>query len=529
MKKTILLCTAGLMLASQPALAEQELVPHFDISRIQLDGNTLLTEAETEPVLSRFTGPQRDFGTLQEAIDAIEKVYKKRGYNLVTVILPEQELKQGVVTLRVIEPVLKDINVTGNQHYSTESVLRILPTLRQGEPPMLDEISENLRAVNESPTRKLNIQFKSMQRDTDLQALVQVKDQKPWKVALSGDNTGSRQSGYYRMGLTLQHANLWGLDHIATLNYTTSPDHADKVKVISGSYRIPIYSLGDTIDIFGGYSDVDNGKIGDIISGGKGTIGGIRYNMMLPRLDAYEHKLIFGLDYRHYENTLKIGSYDYGVLAPDHVVHPFSLAYGGNWTGDWSSFEGSLGVVHNEPWGGRGTRDYFKQAFQYSRPGTKVDYWAFRYGFNNMSYLPKDWMIRTFGSGQHSPDRLIPGEQFGLGGSTTVRGYEEREETWDGGFAGSIEVYTPDLARLLSIPKTQFRLVGFFDGGAGYNQRPMAGEYEDNYLTSTGVGFRLGIAEYFSFSLDWGYALKNSVRDTRQGDHAVHFRGAVVF
>ena len=141
-----------------------------------------------------------------------------------------------------------------------------------------------------------------------------------------------------------------------------------------------------------------------------------------------------------------------------------------------------------------------------------------------------DWVFRVSGNGQYTPDRLIPGEQFGLGGATSVRGYEEREEAYDAGFSGSFEVYSPDLAAAARLPKVQFRLLGFFDGGTGYNLRvqSLSGEASANSLTSTGVGFRLGVSDFFSFSLDWGYALAAST-NTKRGGNAVHFKGQVSF
>lgn len=68
MKKRLLLATFGLALISTAALAEDEIVPRFDISSIRLQGNTLLTEAEVDKVFAAYLGSQKDFGTLQEAI-----------------------------------------------------------------------------------------------------------------------------------------------------------------------------------------------------------------------------------------------------------------------------------------------------------------------------------------------------------------------------------------------------------------------------------------------------------------------------
>lgn len=520
-----LLLAALLLTVSSPVRADETVVPRFDIKSILLEGNTVLPTPVVASILKKYTGPQKDFGTLQEAMDELETAYRKRGYTMVTVILPEQELQRGTVIINALEPTVKEIIVEGNKHFSRDNILAALPTLKTNVPPKVTEISENLRAANENPAKKMTLQFKAKDKPEDLAAVIQVKDQKPWKVALNGDNTGSKQSGYYRMGLTLQHSNLWDMDHVAALSYSTSPDHADKVKIISGSYRLPIYKLGDTIDLFGGYSDVDNGitQISgtDLSVSGKGIVSGVRYNLTLPRFGEYEQKLQMGMDYRLYDNTVTLLGTD---LAKDVVAHPFSVTYGGAWNTETITADGYVGVLHNQPWGGQGQQSDFAAV----RGGAVADYWIFRYGFNKMVRLPEDWLVRAFGTGQYTPDRLIPGEQFGLGGSSSVRGYEEREESWDAGFSGGLELYSPDIAKLAEIPHTQFRLAGFFDGGTGYNLRRQAGENGSNALTSLGTGFRLGISDYFSFSLDWGYALKRST-NTLRGGSAVHFKGSITY
>lgn len=523
----ILFCTTSVW------AEETIVVPRFDLKHLYLEGNTILAPQDVEAILNKYVGPQKDFGTLQEAMEELETAYKKRGYTMVTVILPEQELANGTVHFKVLEPHVTSITLEGNNHFDKVNILATLPALRVGSPPQVSAISENLRAVNENPAKKLTLQFKTKDNPEELEAFLQVKDQKPWTVALTGDNTGTKQSGYYRMGLLLQHANLWNLDHVAALQYSTSPDHLAKVKIISGSYRIPLYSLGDTVDLFGGYSDVDNGtsRISgtDLSISGKGIVSGVRYNWTLPRAGAYEQKLSFGMDYRRYDNTATLGGTG-SDLSPDVVAHPFSLTYGGTWVSDLASVDGYLGVLHNEPWGGQG-----QQAdFELMRSGSVADYWIFRYGFNKMVRPGGDWIFRVAGNGQYTPDRLIPGEQFGLGGAASVRGYAEREESYDAGFAGSFELYSPDLGPLLTIPQTQVRLVGFFDGGYGYNLRPQlqSSEIADHSLTSSGAGIRLGFGSYFSFSLDWGYALddsNSSAESTRRGDHRIHFKAQLAY
>ncbi len=54
--------------------------PRFDIARYAVDGVTLIPAASIDRALKPFTGNQRDFGTIQQALRAIEKAYADAGY-----------------------------------------------------------------------------------------------------------------------------------------------------------------------------------------------------------------------------------------------------------------------------------------------------------------------------------------------------------------------------------------------------------------------------------------------------------------
>ncbi len=507
------------------ALPTEEAAPRFPINRFIIEGNSILPADKTVTLLVEFTGKSRDFGDIQQAIERLEKAYRDRGYTMVTVILPEQELTGGDVRLKIIEPKVKEIRIEGNRHFDSNNIEATLPTLKKGESPQIPAISENLRAANENPAKKITLQFRSDENPEELQALLQVNDKKPWKITLSADNTGSPDTGRYRTGLGLQHFNLFNRDHIAALQYITSPDHADSVNTFSGSYRLPLYKLGDTLDLFGAYSDVKSGTTqisGTNISiSGKGVISGFRYAKNLPRHGDYEQKLVAGMDYRLYDNSAVMLNTE---LAKDVVAHPLSLTYGGSWTTDPLSMDGSLGILYNIPWGGQGGKSDYRAV----RSGAEADYLILRYGLNLLLRPGADWMLRIAGAGQYTPDRLIPGEQLGLGGASMIRGYEEREESWDGGFGGSFEIYTPDIAGYLKLPDTRLRLLGFFDGGTGYNLRTQSGELRKNSLKSAGAGLRMTLGEAVSFSFDWGYPLDDSIQ-TSKGESAVHFSAQISY
>ena len=502
-----------------PSRAAEEGVPRFDVSHYSVEGNSLLPAELIATLMESHVGKDKDFGDVQQALEALEDAYRKNGYNAVAVILPEQELDHGTVRFRVIEGKVREFAVDGNNFHSKENILSSFPSLKIGTTPKVTGLSKDLFVSNENPSKKVSLQMLSGENEDDVIASLKVTDLRPWNIGLLADNTGSSATGDYRLSLLYQHHNLFNLDHSLTLVYNTSPEKMDKVNVFSFAYRIPVYALGDSIELSAGYSDVNSGSIAfgsyDLLVSGKGATYGIKYNKNLRRFGEYQHKLTFGLDYKEFKNgEIVQGGPD---LSNDIVVHPVSLTY----TGTRGMENGELGlylsIAHNDPWGDNGDQSTFNNV----RPGANGDYTVFRFGTNLGYSLPRDWQTKLSFSGQYTHDLLVPGEQFGGGGAGSVRGYSEREISGDCGFGGSAEIYTPNLAGYLKLPEAQLRLLGFFDGGAVF---PAATDAAPDYaITSIGTGLRLSLGANFSFSLDWGYALRDGAT-TRQGDSALHFK-----
>jgi len=83
---------------------------------------------------------------------------------------------------------------------------------------------------------------------------------------VSLDNTGNEATHRYRSGFAYQHANRFDRDHVLTAQFVTSPGNRHDVYVYGLGYRIPIYSLGDSIDLIASYSNVDSGTVQDLFT-----------------------------------------------------------------------------------------------------------------------------------------------------------------------------------------------------------------------------------------------------------------------
>jgi hemolysin activation/secretion protein len=474
----------------------------FDISRFDIVGNTLLTPAQADAAVAPFVGKQRNFGDVQRALEALEALYHERGYKVVTVRLPEQELNQGVVRLNVVQATVGRILVNGNVHVDQANVLRSLPTVAVGQTPNINAVSANLRLANENPARKIKLNLQDGASDDQIDVALAVTDEKPWKLMLNVDNTGTDATGKTHAGVVLQHANLWGRDHVGSFQYTTTVEKPSKVSVYGLGYHIPLYALGDAVDLYASYSNIDSGSVSagvfNLAVSGKGAVYGMRYNHALARQGERDASLVFGLDLKDFRNSVLFAGQNIGN---DITVHPLSIAYQSNRPISGGELGQSLTLVQNIPGGDRGGSDDFLR----NRAGAKAAYTLLRFGMSLSHLFGEQWQGRALINGQYTRDALVPGEQFGIGGSTSVRGMDERVLATDSGVGLNLELYTPNLCP--SHPSWQCRALGFVDAASGRRNKSLAGEVSSTSANSTGLGLRVDMGSSASLQVDYGHVL----------------------
>jgi hemolysin activation/secretion protein len=493
------------------------------------DATEFVSEAELAATLSPFIGPGKDFETIQNAVDALEKLLARRGVSTARVLLPEQEVDNGRIRLNIVVAVLGRLDVEGQQHHDEANIRAAVPGLVIGVPPDMKDVSAALRVANENPSKQTRLVFRQSKRDGEIDAVLRVADESPIKFGASLDNTGSPATGKYRLALFGQHANLWNRDHALSAQFVTSPGQVSDVRILGLGYRIPLYAWGDSIDFALAYSSVDSGSVksvaGDFNIGGSGRIASARYNHNLPKLWEIEHKLILGLDQRAYGNEVTPAGGG-ASLIPDITVRPASIAWVPALRLDQIDLSGSLTYIRNLPGASNGERADFAQVGL--RQGAQPDFHMLRYSANANYRFADDWHLRGAVSGQYTRDLLVAGEQFGIGGADSVRGFGERIVAKDIGIRGSIEVVTPDLARKLDWPGYGLRVVAFYDDGAVWLNKRQPGEARFEELKSAGLGLRAVLGRALSARLDLAQVIDGGAF-ARNGSHRMHGQLVAVF
>lgn len=471
--------------------------PRFNIDHFDIVGNTLLPGAEVERLVAPYTGKDKDFADIQRALEALEQAYRDRGYGVAQVLLPEQDITRGVVQFRVLQPRIGRVLVDGNTHFTADNVRRSLPTVKEGETPNSRDIARNLQMTAEHASKQTNVLLRSGASEDQVDVNIKVADEKPWRAFFTLDNTGTSETGNLRTGFGFQHSNLFDRDHAFTATYITSPDHVDDVTILGLGYRIPFYGLNSMLELIAGYSDVNSGVVQGLFNvSGSGTIFGARWNYFLPKWGETEQKLAFGLDYRAFKNEVQLAGTQ---IVPDITVRPASLTYSALRRMMAAELSYYAGFAINIPGGNDGD----SAAFAASRANASSDYKIYRYGMNYTRQFENEWQVRLGVNGQYTSDALVSGEQFGLGGPDSVRGYQMREVASDRGYSGQVELYTPDFSRKVGMTEDhKLRLLGFYDWGTIHRNSALPAEVAHDSIASVGVGLRLTYKKFLSLRLD---------------------------
>jgi hemolysin activation/secretion protein len=515
------LLAAGPGAQAQTAATDQAQV---QVNSFDVQGNTLLDAAAVRAALAPYTGA-RTLVELERAAQAVQALYGQAGWAAVVVYLPPQPVANGVVTLKVVEGKVGNVRVQGAQRLSVERVRAALPSLVEGATPRVRRIDAELQIANENPGRSMAVLLGPGAAPGEVQATVKVDEQPLHRFSASLDNSGNDRTGNYRLGLGWQHADLTGHDDQFSLNLQTSPTEPSMVRVASAGYRWPLPGLRAAVDVFAAYSNVDGGTqtiaAGDLSFAGAGRIAGARLVWYLPRLGEFDQRLTTGLESRAYLNDCSVAGLPAGACgaAGESVsVQPLLL--------EWAAQQGgstpmlfTLGLSQNLALGG----GHSAQAnFDAVRPGAPRRYTVLRASAQgSMAVLDESRLAARF-SLQHSSDPLVPGEQFGLGGAQSVRGYQERELSADSGWQLSLELLSPRLGIDWLPAATELRLIAFADAGQVNNQAGTVcrGSTTRCSATSAGVGLRLGWGPV-QLRADVARAMQDAI-STERGDWRAH-------
>ena len=502
----------SLFTATATALEEPPAV-NFFIKEFKVTGNNPLEEAETQALLNRFTGEHFGLEGLQAAADELESRLRARGFAFYRVTLIPQELQEGIIEFEVSEFNIDQVVVEGNEFFSEQNILDSAPGLESGSTPNTSFLSRAINMANEQPSKLVKLTFSESESGAAIDAKLKVDDQNPDFFFFNLNNTGTDDTGEFRLTGAYNMSNLMDKDHNLTLTYTLSPDEIDVVSQFGAFYSIPDYRQGTKWSFFVADSDVETGVIGNtgLSISGQGTVLGGNWNKRLLQVGAYKQAFDVGFTHKAFETPDAFSS-----ATSEIVSRPLKLAYSGSYL--TTVYNLSFNIEYNmNISGGSNNEDADYLAFNCpvitgTCSGT-ADWSTIRYGVNYQRFI-ENWIVRVSLSGQQTSDQLISGEKYGVGGSSSVRGFEERSILGDSGMQFNIEAWLP------AYTEYKIRPVIFFDS-ASVDREFDSLNVLDEDLASLGGGVRWSWKNRLNISADLGYVITGA-GNVDDGDVRLH-------
>lgn len=509
LSRTVLAASAfllwhGIGMAQQAMPEATGATARFPIKGFEVLGENPLSKEESLRVLAPFIGPDGTLVTLQKATAALEAELKARGFALLRVSLPPQDVGDKV-TLQVVKFVIGKVTVEGQSRYGETNIRASLPELREGQAPNFRVLAIQTAIANESQGKQVQVALKESEEADKIDARLLVSESRPLHFSASLSNTGSESTGQDRLSLIASHANLFDLDHQFSVAYTTSLERVKDVKQLGLNYRIPLYRRGGVIGLAYTSSDVV-GNFGTFNSTGAGQTLGVNYSHYLEPDGGRRSHVTLALDRKLFNASMVNDVPVPGQL--ERGSRPLTLGYTVRVESDTAVWGYNADLAVNLPGStGNNLASYQSEDLRISNEHWKL----IRGGANYLTSFASDWTWGIRGQFQYSADALISGEQFGLGGSSSVRGTGERAIAGDSGLFASLELSSPELAPGL-------RGMGFLDAGWLRNNNPDASANKPGLdrLVSVGLGMRFVWGSY-AVTADWGRLIAGSVLPVTSG------------
>ncbi|MBV5328420.1 MAG: ShlB/FhaC/HecB family hemolysin secretion/activation protein [Chlorobium sp.] len=421
------------------------------VKGFRITGATIFSESELQNVLEPFTGRELGLDELNQATNMLAAYYTAKGY-IAQVLLPPQEIKDGIVTIKVIEGKLGAVEVTpatGVRFSEERAAKTITGNQTVGEPIRIEAVEKGLLLLNDNPgiAASATLQPGTEPGTTDLMVKL---DKTPLLTgSIDFDNSGNVSTGEYRITPALKINNPGGFgDQISLKGLTSIGDTYGRAE-----YSVPLGTRGTRIGAsLSGLQYELGGDFESLNARGNAFTAGANMNTPFIRKRSGNLYNTVGYEYREYEDNA-LGS---NLSKKNIHAGMFGFSgdrrdsfFGGGYTILWISatlgnldLSGNLSDEASDQAGPNAAGFYSKSVFNLLRIQNI-------YGEKTSFHL----LI----NGQIANDNLDSSEKISLGGPFAVRALPPNEGSGDEGLIVTGEIHQNLIEQL--------QIFGFYDFG----------------------------------------------------------------
>ncbi|WP_332861604.1 ShlB/FhaC/HecB family hemolysin secretion/activation protein [Janthinobacterium svalbardensis] len=468
----------------------------IEVRRLRVTGARAYPEAALLAHTGFQPGSRLTLAELNTMALMIEQHYRSNGYFVAQAYLPAQDIQDGVVTIAVLEGQYGQIGLKNQTNMSDGRVGALLAGLDSGDTVMREPLEQRLLLLSDLPgvIVKSTLAPGATPGASDL--LVDVQPGQRVTGSIDADNAGSRYTGAYRIGATVNLNQPFGLGDVASLRVLTS---GDGLKYARAAYQLQV----GRATVGAAYSRLDYklGKEFDSL-GARGTASIAGIYGSYPLIRSRDNNLYAQLSYddKTFQDKVQVAS-----VVNDKKVRAATIGLAGD---------------HRDSLGGGGISNYALaltsgdldiqtadvRAFDALTARSNGGYRKLALSASRLQSVSDAVSLYAAINGQLASKNLDVSERMELGGINGVRAYPEGEAYADQGYVLNLEARL----QLPPLPATlpgQMQLIGFVDTGTvSLNKNQWAAG--DNKRTLSGAGIGLSWANNNDFVVRAYYAHK---------------------
>lgn len=487
--------------------SEALLIP---VKQILVVGSSILTTDEINKITAPYIKKSLTFEQIRAIADQVTQIYQERNYITSRAIIEAQEIKDGVVTIRVLEGSLERVEISragDEKGRLNDEYVRSRASLAGEKPINFTRLEDELQLLRSNPLLS-NVRANLASGSQPDQSVLQItfSEAKSFNTNLFTDNYGNVSSGIYRAGASVQELNLTGIGDSAFASYTRSGGSNSYAL----GYQYPLNPMGGTLSLntsisnsrviqpeFAALNITTDAQVYEL-SYRQPVMRSPREELALGITVAFENSNS-AVDGQPFNFQRQTGTFQNQIGDGESQARVLRLTQeyvNRNTTGAWafrSSFSAGLNVlgatIRND-----GSPDgrflyWTGQALRVQRLNEDPDTLAF---------------FRL--NAQFSGDRLLSLNRFSVGGPQSVRGYRQNQITGDSGIQGSVEVQFPVLRDDNGVAIV--KLLPFAEAGSVWNNR--TANPSPQTLFSVGLGAIYQPFRNLSIRLDFGIPIVNA-------------------
>ena len=445
-------------------------------------------------------------GQLQTLADQITNLYRGKGLIVAQAFVPEQQVENGEVHLRIMAGTLGRVVVEDAKRYPEQ--LARHPFLRLiGKPIYNQEVESALLYTNDLPGLTTFGVFQPGLKEGESDLVLKATE-KTYDVSVSADNYGTKFTGEERLltSVTFNNPTRGG----DALNITYQQSYEPKLSNYEAfDYRRPVFTRWRPGQTMGFSFSRNNFEVGDELKDlrieGVTEIFDLYYRYAFLRNRGRNATAV--LDFARKRSTVDTAKQPFSedklaILSAGLEFDFIDLLMGGGIN------QGSVTWSH-------GFKDFMASTQKNDNPGSsrrdkdgnpkQLGFNKFSFQFSRLQSLTRNQALIISLAGQHSEDLLVSLEQMAIGGPYSVRAYPQAEFLVDSGYVASLEwvVNAPGFAAKPAFGNRTWgqvlQMSAYVDRGQGWLHDVPKAQNQSVMLADAGIGVQMFLpAELFA-------------------------------